>query len=491
MRRARVRAAAAAVAFVGAVVAAGALVIGARAEPDGEPRGLTAAASRAYVTRPDLRPPPITIHARDGETAPGSIILAPKRSTRTARTGPLIVDDDGQPIFFRQNRQGIRSNDVRVQEYRGEPVLTWWEGRAAGGHGQGVGVIVDTSYREIARVRAKRPYDLDMHEFKLTSRGTALVLIYHTVRRDLRSVGGRRDGRVIDNLVQEIDVRTGKVLFSWSSLDHIGLGESYRELPDDRSAWDYFHVNSVDEDADGNLIVSARYSNSVTKISRETGRVLWRLGGRRSDFRMGRGTRVHLAHDAEWQPDGTLRIFDNSQRSVRDRSRIVTLDVDTERREVTLVDDVRHPDAVLAATQGNAESLPGDGLFAGWGSQGRWSEFGPGGALRYDAELPDGYDSYRVYRQVWHATPPTRPDVVARRDGARTRVHVSWNGATDVTAWRLRTGSGAAAPIAGTVRRAGFETAIAVPGHPARVTVEALDAAGRVIGTSRSVAPGG
>jgi hypothetical protein len=446
-----------------------------------------------YLTRPDLSPPPITLHMPGGaDLAPGSIFLAPKGtsgSSGSENTGPLIVDDRGEPIWFRRNPDGVRANDFRVQRYRGKPVLTWWEGRSQGGHGQGAGVIADTSYRVIKRVRARDPYALDLHEFKLTDRGTALVMIYHTTRRDLRSVGGPRRGRIIDGIIQEIDVRSGRTLFTWHSLGHIGLKESYRPLPKSRSeAWDYFHPNSVDVDEDGNYIVSARYSYSVTKISRRTGKILWRLGGKRSDFRMGRGTRLHLAHDAEWQPDGTLRVFDNSATSVRDRSRVVWLKVDAKRRRVTLARELTHPAPVLAATQGNAESLPGGRLFVGWGSQGRWSEFAADGSLRYDAELPDGFDSYRVYREPWEGHPGTKPDVVATAAAGATTVRVSWNGATEVTGWRVLAGpnAGALTPVTAAPKQ-GFETAMGVAGAPSVVAVQALDGTGRVLETSAPV----
>jgi len=452
------------------------------------PLASTAQTGPRYVSRPDLRPPQVTVHARTGDLAQGPILLAPKRRSTSAGTGALMVDDAGEPLWFRPNREGMRTNDLRVQRYKGKPVLTWWEGRAAGGHGFGYGVIADTSYRVIRRVRAKSPYRLDMHEFKLTPRGTALVIIYHTTRRDLRSVGGARNGKVIDGIIQEIDVETGKVLFHWHSLGKIALRESYRKVPESGGqAWDYFHPNSVDVDSDGNYIVSARYSYSVTKISRRTGRVIWRLGGKRSDFRMGRGTRFHLAHDAEWQPDGTLRVFDNSQKSIRDRSRVIWLDVDTRRKRVTLEREVRHPQPVLAATQANAESLPGGALFVGWGSQGRWSEFAADGTLRYDAELPTGYDSYRVYRDSWTGRPSEPPAVAARAQAGATAVYASWNGATDVVAWRVLAGPrpSSLAPI-GDAPRQGFETVITVPGAHAYVKLQALDGSGQVLGTSRA-----
>jgi hypothetical protein len=476
--------------------AAVAVIVVAAVGPDDTDRAdaasLRSDASRTFRSRPDLSPPKVQVYRSAGGTAPGSIFVAPKRTTGTksvAHTGPLIVDNAGKPIWFRPNPAGTKANDFRVQEYKGKPVLTWWEGHARKGHGQGVGIIADTSYRVIKRVRAHKPYALDMHEFKLTPRGTALVIIYHETRRDLRSVGGPRRGYILDNIVQEIDLDSGKVLFSWHALGHVGLKESYRDLDEDDAGdpWDYFHINSVDVDGDGNYLISARYSNSVIKVSRRTGRIVWRLGGRRSDFKMGKGTRFHLAHDAEWvQDDRLLHIFDNSEEGVRTRSRLLTLRVDTHRKRVTLVRDLRHPKRILAATQGNWDELPNGDVFAEFGSQGRWSEFDPKGKLIYDAELPDGYDSYRGYRAQWHAQPTTRPALaVTRPSDGTTVVYASWNGATEVASWRvLGGGSPQALTPVGSSPRKGFETAITVPGRPAVVAVQALDASGRVLSQS-------
>jgi hypothetical protein len=449
--------------------------------------------THSFVSRPDLKPPTVEVYKKEPGTTPGKIFLGSKTgSDKGPTTGVLIVDDAGQPVWFKPDKSGQRTNDVRVQTYEDKPVLTWWEGKALGGYGEGTGVIADTSYNVIERVRMHSPFKMDMHEFKLTDRGTALVIAYYAKTYDLRPVGGPKDGKILDNVVQEIDVETGKVLFSWRSLGKIGITESYRKRSEDKGKpWDYFHVNSVNLDLDGNLLISARYSNSITKISRKTGRVVWRLGGKRSDFKMGSGTRFTLAHDAHRQPDGTIRVFDNSSKETRDRSRVLTLKVDSKRKQVTRVEDVRHPEPVLAATQANANRVEGGGLFVGWGSQGRWSEFDEDGELLYDAELADGYSSYRTYLAPWTAQPTEPPAVAAQPapDGT-TAVYASWNGATEVAAWRVLAGpnAGALAPVA-TAPRTGFETRVVVPGHHAHVVVEALDAAGKVLGTSKPASP--
>src|SRR6266542_1348901 len=121
---------------------------------------------------------------------------------------------------------------------------------------------------------------------------------YHAVPYDLSSVGGPVDGKVFDGIVQEIDVATGRVLFEWHSLDHVPLTDSYQPLPSSPGApWDYFHINSINLDSDQNLLISARHTWAIYKIDRRTGDVIWRLGGKESDFALGPGAAFAWQHD--------------------------------------------------------------------------------------------------------------------------------------------------------------------------------------------------
>ena len=239
---------------------------------------------------------------------------------------------------------------------------------------------------------------MDLHEFTLTPRGTALVIAYHDRARDLRAWGGSKRGRVTDGVVQEIDVATGRVLFQWNAMGSVPLTDTYRRMTRGRAPWDAFHLNSVDEEPDGDLLVSARHTNTVYEIDRATGKVRSRIGGKRSSFKMGEGTRFGLQHDARAQADGTIRIFDNGLRGERRRSRALWIRLDRQAGTATLARSVQHPLQILAGTQGNAQPLPNGDTFFGWGSQGRLSELSPDGGLLLDLRLPHGFDTYRAYR---------------------------------------------------------------------------------------------
>ncbi len=444
--------------------------------------------ARVFRSRPDLTPPAVTVETPTEGAAPGYVFLAPKKGP--GQDGPMILDNEGQPVWFRPVRGAARdAMDFKAQRYRGEPVLTWWEGVHLA-YGQGEYVIFDTAYREVARVRAGNGLEGDHHEFLITERDTALVTIYARVPHDLSPLGGPENGTVLDGIVQEIDIESGEVLFQWRSLEHVPVEETYGDLPGNPAgAFDYFHINSVDVDSDDNLLVSGRRTFAVYKVDRESGEVIWRLGGKRSDFTMGEGTETLYQHDARRQPDGTISIFDNGGMFVSEESRVVEIQADEDGMTATLARAYTHPEGVLAPTQGNAQRLPNGNLFVGWGSEPVFSEFSEDGDLLFSARLPAKVESYRAFRHPWTGRPDTLPSLAAAPapDGGVT-LYASWNGATEVAGWEVLAGPAVDAlePV-GSVPRTGFETAIAVRTEAALLGVRALDGSGGARGTSRAV----
>ena len=260
-------------------------------------------------------PIPSVTHAA-AHTAPGYVFVAEKAPQKTG--GPLIVDNRGRVVWFDQLTPPVQATDFRVQRYHGKPVLTWWVGRSNGaGVGRGSYVIYDDSYRLIARVRASRGLAGDLHEFQLTPRGTAYMTVYHEVPADLSSVGGPRHGYVYDSIVEEIDVATGRVVFEWHSLDHVPLSESTeanRKPARDASKQhplDYFHVNSIADGPGGTILISGRNTSTIYLLARRDGHIIWRLGGRHSDFGPPAAVKFAFQHNARLHRGGVLTLFDN------------------------------------------------------------------------------------------------------------------------------------------------------------------------------------
>jgi hypothetical protein len=447
----------------------------------------------AYRSDPSLKAPRLSVNLRRPGRAPGYLVLNTGwDEDRPRPEGLLIADDRGRPVYFKQRTAERKIFDVAVQRYQGRPVLTYWEGRFAAGWGYGDYVVLDESYREILRVEAKGGYRADIHDMRITPQDTVLVQSYNRVRHDMTAVGGPRNGVLLDNIIQEIDPATGRLLFEWHSLGVIGLRES-RDRPRRGEPFDYFHLNSMDVGPDGDILISARNTCAVYEIDRTTGAVNWRLGGKRSDFRLDRGSRFCRQHDARWVSDGVMTIFDNHVDSPRDRgqSRAIKLAVDERRRSVRLLRGYKHPGRPAAPHKGGTRVLPNGNVLVAWGAVPVITEFTRRGRMVFNARFAGATDgSYRALRTDWVGRPTTDPAVAAESRGDRVAVWASWNGATEIARWDVLAGpSPDALTRIGGAAPSGFETAFVVPGQHAYVAVQALDASGAVLGTSRAVQP--
>ncbi len=452
------------------------------AAPDG---GIPADAATPL---PNTQPVPVTVLTNSPNTARGLIFVTPTSAGPGAIEGPEILDGQARPVWFKPLPTGTTAYDFRVQTYRGEPVITWIESQGAFSTGPTTDYIADRHYHVIATVTAGNGLTADIHEFHLTPEGTALITAYNTIPYDLSSVGGPSDGLVTEGVYQEIDVATGRVLFEWHSLDHVGLDES--EAPVSTSptvAWDYFHANAVSIDEDGNLLVGARNTWAAYRIDRHTGALLWRLGGKKSDFALGQGVAFAWQHNPTAADDhGLIRIFDNeASPAVLPYSRVIWVRHDDVHRTATLERWFKHPDNLSAGSQGNAEALDNGDTFVGWGALPRISEFDPSNNLVFDAAFPDGYNTYRAYRYPWVGEPDTAPTATAAVDEAGdTVVHAVWNGATQVASWDVLEVSGGHISRVASAAWDGYDTAITANEDLTSVVVVAFDHAGIEIGRS-------
>jgi hypothetical protein len=445
-----------------------------------------------FLSRPDLQPPAVAVTMSTGSQAPGDIFLAPYAGP--GQYGPMVLDGTGALVWFKPVPAGARAADLRVQEYEGHPVLTWWQDPllAAGQRDAGI-VIANSSYQDIAIVRAGNGFQPDLHAFDITPQGTALFTVYDAIRCNLSAYGGPANGAVADTLFQEIDLRTGLVRFEWHALDHVALAASYMPVGHGgtpTSPWDYFHINAVSEPG-GALLVDSRNTWAAYDVNPRNGEVLWTLGGKHSSFTMSSGASPAWQHDAREQPDGTISFFDNGGTPrVHPQSRVIVLALNRQKMTATLTSSFTHSTPLLAPSQGDFQPLTGGNWFVGWGQEPYFSEFSPEGKLLFDAHLPALYQSYTVLKYPWAGDPTQLPQLAVRRGShSGIVVYVSWNGATAVTQWRLLAGASARslAPLT-TVPRGGFETAIATSTTPRYVAVQALDAQAQVLLTSAAIA---
>jgi Arylsulfotransferase (ASST) len=446
---------------------------------------------QGFRSRSDLQPPLLTVTAQSPAVATGDEFVAPYSGPGQA--GPMILDQSGAMVWFKPLPRYTSATNFRVQQYRGKPVLTWWQGDiSVHGFGRGQDEIADSTYTDIAHVRAGNGYQADLHEFQLTPSGTALITAYAPILCNLSAVGGRSDGAVTDGVLQEIDVKTGLVMYEWTSLDHVGLSESYSHAKTSSPAWpfDYFHINSINLNQDGSLLISARNTWAIYDLDPHTGQVNWRLGGKQSSFKGGPDTQTAYQHDPRELPGGQISVFDNgASPKIHSQSRGIVLSLDQQSATATLVSQFTHTPPLVVDSQGNMQALSNGDWFLGWGQVPGFSELSPSGTLLLDAHFPARTQSYRSFRLPWSGTPAHPPVFAFTSSGGRTGiVYASWNGATQVASWRVLAGArakGLVAVVAQTART-GFETAIPLLTPPAGpyLGVQALGGGGEVLASS-------
>ncbi|KAK5626666.1 hypothetical protein RRF57_002381 [Xylaria bambusicola] len=365
--------------------------------------------------------------------------------------GELVWSDDSYGVVF----------NLEIQKYKGKNYITFWSSPEGSTHGYGRGTyyMLDSSYQLYRKFEPVGDgLRGDLHEFHITKRGTALITIYNPLPANLTSIGGPEQGWVLDCMFQEIDIATGDLLFEWSAIEHVPLthglrffaGEDDGNTP--QTAWDYFHINSVDVDDDGNYVISGRHTSTILCISPK-GDILWNLGGLANDFEDlsdGRATDFMYQHHARLHANHTLSLFDNAaaersgQPSTQDHSRGLLLQLDTKAMTVTLVQEYfDRANPHTAVSQGSMQMLE-DRVVLGYGWLPFITEFALDGSVLCAVELAPWItarwgliNTYRAFKAPeWTGEPKAPPAVYF--EPADGQLYVSWNGATEVHRWVLQ-----------------------------------------------------
>jgi len=375
------------------------------------PAGLVSAAPALAAP---TSPPPVTVLTSSPFIGQGEdFFTSPFGDQSTYANGPEILAPNGSVVWFHAVPQGQEAADFREQTYLGRPVLTWWQGTGLGGLSSGSDYIYNTNFQPIATVNAGNGLSADGHEFLITPQNTALILSYTTATADLSSIGGPADQTVINGVVQEIDIATGQVLLQWNSADHVPFSQSEQPLPASPSTpWDWFHINAVKLDVDGNLLIDARNTWTAYKVDRHSGNIIWQLGGKDSSFKLqaapgqtldSAGEIFAWQHDPEALGGGLYSFFDNdsSGTPLLPSSRAVYVWLNPFDHTATLIKSDDQPEGLSAPSQGNAQTTDRGDLAVGWGALPYFSVFSPWGQLLYNAQFPAGVNSYRAYLQPW------------------------------------------------------------------------------------------
>ena len=492
--RARVRLPIAAAVIVACFLAVDAAFAGGAGAPIGS---YSTKNTYAFVSAPALHPPKIASAAPAGDEplAPGYIMITNfydlTKHPMVGQSGPLILDDQLQPVWFRPVPKNVIASNLSAQTYDGKPVLTWWQGTITntGATETGEDVVVDDHYRTVATLRGRNGWILTLHELQIRG-DDAWVTANKNIAMNLTKYGGARNGALTDSAVQEYSLKTGKLLYSWDALDHIPLSDSHTPPPPNGFPWDAYHVNSIDLDGNGTFLTSMRDTFAAYQVSIASGKIEWTLGGKHSTFSFAKDATFEWQHDVRLQGN-EVTLFDDdcceitgagTYLSPAGPSRGLVLQLDQSTKHATLVRQYTHGN-YEAAYMGSLQTLQNGNVFVGWGNEPSFSEYTKSGKLLLEGVFPSPDLSYRALLQPWVGEPTKPPAAAAVTTGGHTTVYASWNGSTKLAAWRVVAGGKqvALAP------KSGFETAIPVAGAQAAYEVEALDRSGRVIGTSRPV----
>lgn len=457
-----------------------------------------------YVTQPELRPPKVKITTADPSLA-GDIFTDPLPAPEihpgetellkfepVGPNGLMILNPEGKILWWHQFTEEVGSV-LEPVEYEGKRALSWWQGKVTEqAYGLGEGVIANTSYEPIAHIKAGNGLQADIHEMYITPAGQAYIIAVEPVCLPTCS---KEDPPVFNDEVQEIDIKTGLVMWSWQTLGHVPDTES--EIAPTDGVWDPYHTNAVQALPDHRVLLSMRDTSGVYEIDQDTGDVLWQISPKKSSFKLGKGVVFHFQHDArlEGKKLNTLTLFgDEAGPPLYAPSRGIVLKLG--KRTVTLVHQYLNANEEVALAEGSMQVLAAHGeAVVGFGATPYFAEFAKAGGkhkrgkLLFEAELPKGDGTYRVMRFPWVGTPTTKPAVVAQRENvSEVNVYASWNGATEVAKWEVLAGEspGSLAPVT-TAPWSNFETKMTVSSEDKFFEVKALNGEGKLLSSSEAV----
>ena len=352
-------------------------------------------ASGLYAQDPDPNLPadfPEFIITQIGETAPGYLMgsVNPGSNEEVGRYF-MIMDNAGVPVFYSQT-QGLGRlvcNGLFASK------------RDVPGMNKKVSYYLqDEDFNEVDSFQAGNGYLADGHDFQVLPNGHVLILIYDSQIIDMSQIveGGNPAATVDSAVIQELDVYKN-VIFQWRSIDYIPITDSYRDIT--KKKFGYIHVNAVEfDETDGNLILCARECSEVIKVSRVTGEVMWRMGGKNNEFTFvneheeNAPRYFRVPHDVRRHANGHLTMFDNGNDQQigdgRSYSRGVEYDLDEENKTATMVWEYRNDPDILALTGGNCTRLSNGNTIIRWGGAAKtgdapaMTEADPNGQLVYE-----------------------------------------------------------------------------------------------------------
>lgn len=362
------------------------------------------------VAQNDLPVPEVIVY---DDTAPGDIYLAAYRRTTSTEGDPLEISIPYANYLLRVNNAGeILFQQRMTRRYMNFQSLG--AGRFAyyyplspplrGGIGaEGVYRIIDAA-GDILREVSMVGHATTFHEFLVRENGNIFLLSSDVRLLDMTAYDGMPDARVYNVIIQEINP-AGEVVWEWDGWEHFSFEDSAVPHLLDNKIVDFVHANSLEILPDGDILLSSKRLDEITKIDYETGQIVWRMGGVRNPnnefiFIDDVFNGFSHQHMPQWTPQGTLLLFDNGNlHDVSTKiSRAVEYEIDETNRTATLVWSY---EGSYAAGMGSVQRLANGNTLIGWGSADTGpavTEVTPEGRVVFELYLPPGMINYRAYR---------------------------------------------------------------------------------------------
>ena len=310
----------------------------------------------------------------------------------------IIFDNDGSPVWYHRFKDGDRRRDFKVQD---NGTITMLARR--GGHRF---VNYDINFNQIDEFRPADPYHTDEHGVQVLENGNFIIIGRNSDKVDMSQyvAGGQKNADVRETCIQEFTPDHEKIL-EFRAWDHFDIRNVQLDnLTGGRIRFP--HMNAVDVDEDGHVLLSSRHLSEVTKIHRQTGEIIWRLGGAHSDFEFVNDDLdgFRNQHDIRAHGNNHYTVFDNGNLHNPHRSRAVEYELDLDKMTATLVWEYRNPPGTsYSHYMGNAQRLPNGNTLINWavGDRPKASEVTPDGEVVYEMNFVDGYHTYRTFRFPW------------------------------------------------------------------------------------------
>ena len=470
----------------------------------------------SFVSAPRLHPPKLRtdVKTQTSKLTPGNFLVdnfpnLTVTGPMTGEGGPLILDSKLAPVWVFPIGTDVTSTNLRQQTYNGKPVLTFWKGVVTntGASTSGEVDIVDEHYRNVGTIKATAPWIISVHD-AVISGGNIWVTVYRYVPgQDLSAYGGSASGIVYDSGVQEYSIKTGKLLYTWDALNpggapNIPLSDAEQPAPPAAAPagtpWDAYHINSIQLLPGNQMLVSMRNTWAAYLINTKTNQTIWTLGGKASSFKSASNANFAWQHDVQMLPHNQVSVFNDNCCEItgpgvfaqpNGASGGLILNLNTASHTVSLASSYTHGNRPLdPAFLGSMNVLSNGNALVGWGSQPYFSEYSKTGQLLLDAVWPGKDLSYRaMFSSNWVGTPYFPPSGAALKSKGKVTVYASWDGATQVTAWKVLAGTNPNhLPVVATKAKSGFETAVKLAKSAKVYKVQAFDAKGHLLRTSRA-----